>query len=133
MLAGKELATRGRLRDPFQDMRMAVAKNERSLAEREVEVLVAVDVPDSAPFAMRVKERMGMAELTELAGNAPRQHGTCAIIQLPGPGVAFHAGACSIEGQRPGLRIETGISGTVLAMRSIWPDSSGPRAKNSRF
>jgi hypothetical protein len=69
---------------------MAVAEYQGPLAEREVQVVVAVHVPDAAALSMRVEERVRVAELAELAGDAAGEDGAGTVKKLLRPFVASH-------------------------------------------
>src|SRR4051794_30725820 len=74
VLASKELPRRARLCHGIQNFRMRVPEDQWTLAEREVQVVVAVDIDDVAPRAALVEQRTRLAEPAELAGDSTRQN-----------------------------------------------------------
>src|SRR5262249_12303870 len=73
-----------------QNMRVAVAEYQRPLAQREIQVLVAVHIKDVAAAAVAVEERVRSVELPELAGNTPRQRAARALVQRLRLSVTLH-------------------------------------------
>jgi hypothetical protein len=59
-----------------------MTKDERSLAERKVEIFIGVYIVDFTAAAMGVKQGMWIAESAKFAGDATGQHTLGALIQV---------------------------------------------------
>jgi hypothetical protein len=59
---------------------MGVAQNQRTLRQRKVKKLVAIDVPDAVAFAAFVEQRVRLVEFAEFAGNSAREDLARALV-----------------------------------------------------
>ena len=71
---------------------MRMSQNQRALRKREIQVLVAVGVPDARAIAAFVKERMRLGEFAKFGRDAAREYSAGAFVEFSGFFVAFGLG-----------------------------------------
>ena len=68
--------------DPLQDFRVGMSQQHGSLAQGEVDVLVAVHVPDPGSPPFGEEHGMGTSQGPKMAADAPGQNLACLLVQF---------------------------------------------------